>query len=99
MEQQRRPGNMCPFVDMQGWHCTVYDSRPILCRLYGRTPGLACPLAPEEAEAVTHAAAMAQLMAEWKHARMAGVLGASLRWREIRSALRERAKTVMARGA
>ncbi|MNV77059.1 Flagellin N-methylase [compost metagenome] len=31
----------CPHLGPKG--CTVYDERPLICRLYGTTPQLRCP--------------------------------------------------------
>lgn len=31
----------CPHLGAQG--CEVYDERPLICRLFGTTPHLACP--------------------------------------------------------
>lgn len=31
----------CPHLGAQG--CTVYDQRPLICRLFGTTPSLPCP--------------------------------------------------------
>jgi len=31
----------CPHLGEEG--CQVYDERPLICRLFGTTPGLACP--------------------------------------------------------
>ncbi len=31
----------CPHLGAQG--CQVYDERPLICRLFGTTPRLACP--------------------------------------------------------
>ena len=31
----------CPHLSLSG--CTVYDERPLICRVYGTTPSLPCP--------------------------------------------------------
>ncbi len=31
----------CPYLGDKG--CQVYDDRPLICRLFGTTPRLACP--------------------------------------------------------
>lgn len=31
----------CPYLDENG--CQVYQERPLICRLFGTTPGLPCP--------------------------------------------------------
>jgi Fe-S-cluster containining protein len=42
------PGGVCPLL--QDRRCTAYDLRPLICRLYGSTPGLTCEhgCAPDE---------------------------------------------------
>lgn len=52
----------CPLLE--AGRCTVYDARPVICRLYGATAKLACPhgcepdawLAEDEANAIIDAA-------------------------------------------
>ncbi len=41
-EQEKALENLsCPHLGEQG--CTVYMERPLICRLFGTTPVLACP--------------------------------------------------------
>lgn len=39
----------CPFRDMDNGNCFVYPTRPTVCRLFGHTQWLPCPI-----EAITH---------------------------------------------
>lgn len=44
---QDRPQGMCIFVDTANWSCSVHPVRPEVCRLFGYTPSMLCPYAPE----------------------------------------------------
>ena len=90
LASQRRPRGMCPFVDVASWRCSVYENRPTLCRLYGYTPGLECPLSPEAASRMAREEAHGRMeLAAAQHGEWAGTLGLDVTWREIRAALRE----------
>lgn len=90
LSRQRRPFGMCPFVDAERWRCSVYEHRPTLCRLYGYTPGLECPLCPSAVSqmAKQEAHAWARL-AEAQHGEWSGTLGLDVTWQEILATLRE----------
>ncbi len=36
-------GESCPYLDLKTKRCTVYERRPLICRLYGMTEELPCP--------------------------------------------------------
>jgi hypothetical protein len=40
----------CPYLGSGG--CTVYDDRPLICRLFGTTPRLPCPHGRQPAEMI-----------------------------------------------
>ncbi len=40
-QKKRATGLNCTFLGPNG--CTVYDERPLICRLYGTVPSLPCP--------------------------------------------------------
>ena len=33
----------CPYITGDGCHCSIYDDRPIICRLFGTVKRLSCP--------------------------------------------------------
>lgn len=37
-----RPGGRCPALNIFG-RCTVYEDRPLVCRLWGTIPDMECP--------------------------------------------------------
>jgi len=43
LRRQKRPELVCPLRDVEKMRCAVYESRPLLCRMFGHYVGLTCP--------------------------------------------------------
>lgn len=84
LDVKPRPQGMCPFVDVEHWRCSVHHVRPILCRLYGHTPGMECPLVPRVADEIPRDVAHRRMdAAASAYGPPVGVLGADLTWDQI----------------
>lgn len=44
----------CPYIAGDNGGCSIYDDRPIPCRLFGTVPRLACPHGKGPAQMLTH---------------------------------------------
>ncbi|HEY8448962.1 MAG TPA: YkgJ family cysteine cluster protein [Bacillota bacterium] len=96
---QARPVCMCPFVDVERWRCSVYRERPLLCRLYGYAPGLACPHAPALADRLDEPTLARRLQEDQaRQGPLVGVLGVDLDWSRILDALRQLEPAARGRG-
>lgn len=51
----------CCFLDTENWRCGVYEVRPLVCDLYGRTPVLACNHLPKSTMEFTEGQALAMM--------------------------------------
>lgn len=63
--RQRRRPDVCPYLSAEG-RCDVYAVRPLICRLWGIVPKMACPYGCVPARALTDDEAHTLLVAALK---------------------------------
>lgn len=49
IQKQKRERDTCILLDTETKQCTVYEERPLICKMYGMYKGLKCEFFPEEA--------------------------------------------------
>ncbi len=81
LASQERPKTTCPMVDMETHQCSTWEHRPGVCRLYGYANGLQCPYHP--VGQVIAAAAVRDVLADWKANGPVAVLGVTLGWAQL----------------
>lgn len=78
LQNQPRGPLTCPFRDEEKTRCSVYDVRPLICRMQGLYIGLECPQNPQAATG-TLEAGRARLNKHIKSP-IIGILGVDLGW-------------------
>jgi uncharacterized protein len=48
IKEQKRDSRTCILLDTKTQRCSVYKSRPLLCRMFGHYKGLQCKYHPDE---------------------------------------------------
>jgi uncharacterized protein len=72
---------ICPALE--AGRCSVYDSRPLMCRLWGAAEGLACPHGCRPADPVSRQDAIALMREKWA---FDGPSDVNLAWNDPRRA-------------
>lgn len=82
LSNQKRGPLTCPLRDVENKRCSVYDARPVVCRLQGTQEGLECPhnlgvkLNTDGRSYIPKSPVL-------------GILGETLRWPNLRSGLHD----------
>lgn len=85
LEKQNRKPLTCPLRDVDNERCSIYEARPLLCRLQGTQRGLPCPHQPEAAIGTDGYELLKKEHGESPN--IYGVLGLDLGWAQLKEGL------------